>query len=240
MVVRIHQGQSGLRPSETVRFLLRRSSLIFSGSNGRPVSTGSRLQASLGNGESAARRRDREADRRRRLQVDGDALFRWRDLRPARREHPRAGRFHCPADEPAGGECARAAAPDRCSSAGLGGPDHLRDAVLRLLAAGSQGSAAGGDRGQAHGEHDRGRRRGPGTGDRFPPAPAPGVLRCAGGPPVRGAGVRLALSQEEPARSATSPTARSSSASTGTRAVGTSSSSSRRRRPRPITWSSCS
>ena len=57
MVVRIHQGQSGLRPSGMVRFLLRRGSLIFSGSNGRPVSTGTRLQASLGNGQSPARAR---------------------------------------------------------------------------------------------------------------------------------------------------------------------------------------
>ena len=68
--------------------------------------------------------------------------------------------------------------------------------LLRVCPAGPEGPAAGGHQRQAHGQHgvDGGRR--PGAGDGLPPAPAAGVLRSAGRPPVRGAGVREPLPAE--------------------------------------------
>ena len=110
------------------------------------------------------------------------------------------GRLHHPAHQPAGGEHDGAAAPHGRGQAGQRGAGHGGHSLLRVCPAGPEGPAAGGDQRQADGQHglDGGRR--PGAGDGFPPAPAPGVLRPAGGPPVRGAGLREPLPAEGAAR----------------------------------------
>ena len=115
--------------------------------------------------------------------VRGNDVFIVQPTNPPGREHPRA------------------AAADRRGAARLGGAHHLRDAVLRLRAAGPKGPAARADRRQADGEHDRRRRRRPRPRHRLPPASAPGVLRHSGRPPVRDAGVRESLQEEGAHRS---------------------------------------
>ena len=69
-------------------------------------------------------------------------------------------------------------------------------AVLRLFAAGPQGSAARRDRREAVANLIEVGGRRPGARHRLPPASVAGILRCPGRSPVRGAGVRLALSEE--------------------------------------------
>src|SRR5439155_945159 len=64
-----------------------------------------------------------------------------------------------------------------------------------------QGPAARGDQREADGEPDHARGRRPRPGDGLPFPPAAGVLRPAGGPPVRGAGVREPLPPEAAVRS---------------------------------------
>ena len=128
------------------------------------------------------------------------ALRRRRAVRQDRRERPRPGRLHHPADQPAGREHDRAAAPHGRGSPGQRGPGHVGHPLLRVCAPGPEGPAAGGHQRQAHGQHGVDGRRGPGAGDRLPPAPAAGVLRPAGRSPVRGAGVRQPLPAEAAAR----------------------------------------
>ena len=121
------------------------------------------------------------------------AVRRRRAVRQDRRERARAGRLHHPAHQPAGREHDGAAAPDGRRQAGQRGPGHGGHSLLRVRPAGPEGPAAGGDQRQADGQHGLDGGRGPGAGDGLPPAPAAGVLRPAGRPPVRGAGVREPL-----------------------------------------------
>ncbi len=123
-----------------------------------------------------------------------------RNLRPDRRERARRGCVHRAADQSAGREHHGAPAPDRRGQTGVGRTHHLRDAVLRLFAAGPQGPAQSSDRRQAAGEYDHHGGCQPGAGNRFSPARAAGVLRHSGGPPVRAPGAGFALSQEAVAR----------------------------------------
>ena len=200
MVVRIHRGQCGsaastVRSSSAAAFPRSRLPASQATMDGLAVPSHG-LKLLSGTANRASRGGDRAAPRRRALSRESRAVRRRRDLRAHRRERPRQRRVHRPADESARREHHGAAAPDRRRAAGVGGAHHLRDAVLRLRAAGPQGPAARADRRQADGEHDhRGGRR-PRARRRFPPAPAAGVLRRSGRSPVRDAGVHGALSQE--------------------------------------------
>src|SRR5438093_1470381 len=151
-------------------------------------------------GQPAARRGDGAEPGAAALRGDDPPLRRRRDLRQDRRERPRPGRLHHPADEPAGGELDGTAVPDRRGAACQRRTDHGGAAVLRLRASGPERPAAGRDQRQAHSEPDHARRRGSGAGNGLPFPPAARVLRHSGGPPVCGPGVREPLSAEGPVR----------------------------------------
>ena len=114
------------------------------------------------------------------------SLRRHGGLVPDRREHPRHGRVHRPADLPAGRR-----APDGALHHDgrvpplVRGADHGRHPLLRLRPAGPQGQAARPDLGQAGGEPDRRRRRRPGADDGPAQGADPGVLRHPDRPPLR-------------------------------------------------------
>ena len=151
-------------------------------------------------GQPGAGRRGGRPSRAAALPGHAPALRRRRAVRQDRRERARPGRLHHPADQSAGREHDRAAAPHGRGPAGQRGAGHGGHSVLRLRPAGPEGPAAGGHQRQAHGQHGVDGRRRSGAGDGFPPAPAAGVLRPAGRPPVRGAGVREPLPAEAAAR----------------------------------------
>ena len=135
------------------------------------------------------------------LRLDHQALCGRRDVRQDRRERARAGCLHHPVHQSAGGEHDGAAAPHGCGEAGQRGAGHRGHSLLRVCPPGPEGPAARRHQREAHGEHGVEGRRRPRARHGFPPASDAGVLRPAGGPPVRGAGVREPLPAEAAAGS---------------------------------------
>ena len=112
-----------------------------------------------------------------------------RSLVPDRREHPRHGCLHRPADVGAGRRASgRAVRDDRRVPPVVGVAHHGGDSVLRLRAAGPQGQAARADLGQARGEPAERGRHEPRADDGSAQGADSGVLRHSGRSPVRGAG----------------------------------------------------
>ena len=119
----------------------------------------------------------------------GAELRQLRDLRPVRGVGPRLRRVRHPVPRGAGQRVGDGAADHgRRPQAGLGQADHRRRAVLPVRPAGQEAPRPRADLGPAHRRPVPGRRRRPDHVGRPARRPDPGLLRRAGGPPVRDAG----------------------------------------------------